>query len=293
MKHLDATKRHDFILLFDVADGNPNGDPDAGNLPRTDPQTGQGIVTDVALKRKIRNYVDALHGNTERYKIYVQQGAILNNQNLRAYSALNIKHKPKEESPHVRQWMCDNFFDIRTFGAVMSTEVNCGQVRGAVQLTFARSVDRILPMDAAITRVALTKADEKNSVKGDDGEETARSGTIGRKAYIPYGLYIAHGYVVPSYATDTGFNNDDLELLWQALTNMWDLDRSASRGKTACQGLYVFSHDSALGNAPSHQLFKRIQVKPVGIARDFSAYAVQIEDGGLPNGVTLTRVLEG
>jgi CRISPR-associated protein Csd2 len=295
MNHLDASKRHDFVLFFDVTDGNPNGDPDAGNLPRTDPQTGQGIVTDVALKRKIRNYVDELRGGDERFKIYVQQGAILNNQHLRAYTALEIKSKSKEESPGVRQWMCDNFFDIRSFGAVMSTEVNCGQVRGPVQLTFARSVDRILPMDAAITRVALTKADEKNTVKGEDGEDTARSGTIGRKAFIPYGLYVAHGYFVPSYAKDTKFDNTDLEVLWKALMNMWDLDRSASRGQTACQGLYVFSHDSALGNHPSHQLFKRIQVKPVGVARSFEAYknGLTIDDTNLPEGVTLTRLLEG
>jgi CRISPR-associated protein Csd2 len=293
MNHLDASKRHDFVLIFDVTDGNPNGDPDAGNLPRSDPQTGQGIVTDVALKRKIRNYVDACKGNEDRYKIYVQQGAILNNQHARAYTALNIKSKSKEESPGVRDWMCENFFDIRAFGAVMSTEVNCGQVRGPVQLTFARSVDRILPMDAAITRVALTKADEKNSIKSDDGDETARSGTIGRKAFIPYGLYIAHGFYVPSYATDTKFNNDDLELLWSALQYMWDLDRSASRGQTACRGLYVFSHDSALGNAPSHQLFKRIQVPGVGVARSFEQYKVHINDQNLPNGITLTRLLEG
>jgi CRISPR-associated protein Csd2 len=293
MIHNDASKRHDFMLLFDVTDGNPNGDPDAGNLPRTDPQTGQGFVTDVALKRKIRNYVDALHGNKDRFKIYVQQGAILNNQHTRAYTALNIKSKPKEESPGVRAWMCDNFFDIRAFGAVMSTEVNCGQVRGPLQLTFARSVDRILPMDVAITRVALTKGDEKNTVKGDDGEDTARSGTIGRKAFIPYGLYVAYGYFVPSYASDTKFDDTDLELVWQALMNMWDLDRSASRGRTACRGLYVFSHDSALGNAPSHQLFKRIQIPSVGVTRVFEQYDVQINDTDLPNGVTLTRLLEG
>jgi CRISPR-associated protein Csd2 len=291
--HLDPNKRQDFILIFDVTDGNPNGDPDAGNLPRVDPETGQGFVTDVALKRKIRNYVDALRGNEERFKIYVQQGAFLNNQNLRAYTALGLKAKSKEESPGVRQWMCDNFYDVRSFGAVMSTEVNCGQVRGPVQLTFARSVDRILPMDVAITRVALTKADEKNTVKGDDGEDNARSGTMGRKAFIPYGLYVSYGYVVPSYAADTKFDSNDLELLWHALINMWDLDRSASRGRTACQGLYVFSHDTALGNAPSHQLFKRIRIPTVDVARSFEAYHVEVNDQDLPKGVTLTRLLEG
>ena len=294
MKHLDATKRHDFVLLFDVTDGNPNGDPDAGNLPRVDPETGQGFVTDVALKRKIRNYVDARLGTEERFKIYVQQGAVLNERNQRAYTALkkDSKKATVKDISETRAWMCNNFFDIRTFGAVMSTEINCGQVRGPVQLTFARSVDRILPMDIAITRVALTKTDEK-AVRNEDGESTASSGTIGRKAFIPYGLYVVHGFYVPSYATDTKFDGDDLELLWNALQNMWDLDRSASRGRTACRGLYVFSHDSALGNAPSHQLFKRIQIPGVGVTRAFEQYDVQINDTDLPPGVTLTRLLEG
>jgi CRISPR-associated protein Csd2 len=295
MKHLEANNRHDFVLLFDVLDGNPNGDPDAGNLPRVDPETGQGLVTDVALKRKVRNYVDELMGNDERYKIYVQQGAILNNQHTRAYTALKIPSKSKEESPGVRKWMCDNFFDIRAFGAVMSTEVNCGQVRGPVQLTFSRSIDRILPLDAAITRVALTKSDEKNTKQNDNGEDVARSGTIGRKAFIPYGLYRAHGYYVPSYAKDTGFDSDDLEILWRSLQNMWDLDRSASRGSTACRGLYVFSHDSSLGNAPSHKLFGRINIDPLEgkAARKFQDYTVTVDESDMPHGVTLTRLLEG
>jgi CRISPR-associated protein Csd2 len=295
MKHLEANNRHDFVLLFDVLDGNPNGDPDAGNLPRVDPETGQGLVTDVALKRKVRNYVDELMGEDERYKIYVQQGAILNNQHTRAYTALKIPSKSKEESPGVRKWMCDNFFDIRAFGAVMSTEVNCGQVRGPVQLTFSRSIDRILPLDAAITRVALTKSDEKNTKQNDEGEDIARSGTIGRKAFIPYGLYRAHGYYVPSYAKDTGFDSDDLEILWRSLQNMWDLDRSASRGSTACRGLYVFSHDSSLGNAPSHKLFGRINIDPLEgkAARKFQDYTVTVDESDMPHGVTLTRLLEG
>ena len=301
MKHLEASVRHDFVLFFDVLDGNPNGDPDAGNLPRVDPETGQGLVTDVALKRKVRNYVDELKGSDERFKIYIQQGAILNNQHTRAYTALDIKSKSKEESPGVRKWMCENFFDIRAFGAVMSTEVNCGQVRGPVQLTFARSIDRILPLDAAITRVALTKADEKNTVQNDNNEDgtdggvRAKSGTIGRKAFIPYGLYRAHGYYVPSYAKDTGFNNDDLETLWNSLQNMWDLDRSASRGTTACRGLYVFSHDSSLGNSPSHKLFGRININPLEdkVARKFEDYTLTIDEQNLPAGVTLTKLLEG
>lgn len=294
MNHLKPDVRHDFVLLFDVTNGNPNGDPDAGNLPRVDPETGLGLVTDVALKRKVRNYVDELKGTEERYKIYVQQGAILNNQHLRAYTALGIKRKSKEESPGVRKWMCDNFYDIRTFGAVMSTEVNCGQVRGPVQLTFARSVDRILPLDVAITRVALTKGDEKNTVQNDEGEDTARSGTFGRKAFVPYGLYMGYGFYVPSYAKDTGFSAEDLALLWQALERMWDLDRSASRGYTACRDLFVFSHDSHLGNAPAHKLFDRIQVhKKNGatVPRSFADYAVSVDEASLPPGVTLTRLV--
>jgi len=291
--HLKAANRHDFVLLFDVTNGNPNGDPDAGNLPRVDPETGLGVVTDVALKRKVRNYMDALKGDEGRYKIYVQQGAILNNQHGRAYTALGKDPKKATQADigAAKRWMCENFYDIRTFGAVMSTEVNAGQVRGPVQLTFGRSVDPILGLDAAITRVALTKPDPKQAA--DD--ETARSGTMGRKAYIPYGLYVVHGFFVPSFAEDTGFNDEDLGLLWQALINMWDLDRSASRGLTACRGLYVFSHESKLGNAPAHKLLERIQVarKNGAAARAFSDYTVTVNGDGLPNGVQLHVLSEG
>ncbi|KEF33974.1 CRISPR-associated protein Csh2 [Deinococcus sp. RL] len=287
--HLNAANRHEFILLFDVTNGNPNGDPDAGNLPRVDPETGLGIVTDVALKRKVRNYVDALRGSEERYKIYVQQGAILNNQHGRAYTALGKDPKKANQADisAAKRWMCENFYDIRTFGAVMSTEVNAGQVRGPVQLTFARSVDPILGLDAAITRVALTKPDPKQAA--DD--ETARSGTMGRKAYIPYGLYVAHGFYVPAFAQATGFDDADLALLWQALVNMWDLDRSASRGLTACRGLYVFSHSSPLGNAPAHKLLDRLQLErkaDVPVARRFADYDLTVRNADLPQGVTLT-----
>lgn len=294
--HLNAANRHDFVLLFDVTNGNPNGDPDAGNLPRVDPETGLGIVTDVALKRKVRNYVDALRGQEERFKIYVQQGAILNERNLRAYKNLGIKPKENVEAPGVRKWMCDNFYDVRTFGAVMTgKEANAGQVRGPVQLTFGRSVDPILGLDAAITRVALTKAGEKTT-QSDDGEGFSTHGTMGRKAYIPYGLYITHGFFVPSFAGGTGFDGDDLELLWQALVNMWDLDRSASRGLTACRGLYVFSHESKLGNAPAHKLLERVQVsrkENVMAARAFSDYTVTVNRDGLPNGIQLHVLSEG
>ena len=292
--HLNAANRHDFVLLFDVTNGNPNGDPDAGNLPRVDPETGLGVVTDVALKRKIRNYVDAVKGDEENYKIYVQQGAILNNQHTRAYTALGNDPKKANQTDisAAKKWMCENFYDVRTFGAVMSTEVNAGQVRGPVQLTFGRSIDPILGLDAAITRVALTKPDPKQAA--DD--ETARSGTMGRKAYIPYGLFLAHGFYVPSFAASTGFGDDDLELLWQALVNMWDLDRSASRGLTACRGLYVFSHDSRLGNAPAHKLLERVQVsrkEDVAVARAFSDYTVGVDRNELPGGVELHVLTEG
>lgn len=291
--HLNAANRQDFVLIFDVTNGNPNGDPDAGNLPRVDPETGLGIVTDVALKRKVRNYVDALKGNEERYKIYVQQGAILNNRNREWYDE-NGKDPKKATQADIlaaKKFMCANFFDIRTFGAVMSTEVNAGQVRGPVQLTFARSVDPILGLDASITRVALTKPDPKQ----DASDETARSGTMGRKAYIPYGLYVAHGFYVPAFASDTGFDDSDLEVLWQALVNMWDLDRSASRGLTACRALYVFSHSSPLGNAPAHKLFDRVSISrlaDVSAPRQWADYEVKVDDTNLPSGVTLTRVTE-
>lgn len=292
--HLNAANRQDFVLLFDVTNGNPNGDPDAGNLPRVDPETGLGLVTDVSLKRKVRNYVQAFKGSEPGYEIYVKQGAILNNQHRRAYDSLEKDPKAAKQSDILaaKRWMCENFFDIRAFGAVMSTEVNAGQVRGPLQLTFGRSIDPILGLDAAITRVALTKPDPKQAA--DD--ETARSGTMGRKAYIPYGLFVAHGFFVPSFAEDTGFNDEDLNLLWQALINMWDLDRSASRGLTACRGLYVFSHDSKLGNAPAHKLLERVQIRRdegVAAARAFSDYTVSVNQGDLPSGVQFHVLTEG
>lgn len=290
--HLNAANRQEFVLLFDVTNGNPNGDPDAGNLPRVDPETGLGIVTDVALKRKIRNYVDALKGDEGRFKIYVQQGAILNNQHRRAYEGIGAdpKSAAQKDVLAAKKWMCDNFFDVRTFGAVMSTEVNAGQVRGPLQLTFARSVDPILGLDVAITRVALTNPDKKQAA--DDA--VARSGTMGRKAFIPYGLYVAHGFYVPTFAKDTGFGDEDLSLIWQALLNMWDLDRSASRGLSACRGLYVFSHSSPLGNAPAHRLLDMIKPErraDVAVARSFEDYQpIEIDTSRLPEGVSLTRL---
>ena len=264
--HLDAERRHDFVLLFDVMDGNPNGDPDAGNMPRVDPETMHGLVTDVAIKRKVRDYVDLARGQEERYKIYVQnRGDALNDLHQRAYTALGLKStgskQRREEVSQTRQWMCDNFFDIRTFGAVMTTQVNCGQVRGPVQITFARSTDPIVPLDLSITRVAVTRPEDTRIIGGDGEEgEGGKTTEMGRKAIVPYGLYRAHGFVMPAFARQTGFSSEDLEILWQALVNMWDFDRSAARGMMACRKLCVFSHESPLGDAPAHRLFESINI---------------------------------
>lgn len=293
--YTDPARRHDFVLLFDVADGNPNGDPDAGNLPRIDPETMQGLVTDVALKRKVRDWVDLHLGHEERFKIYVQSGEALNAKHERAYSALGLKSTGSKQAAddvhRVRAWMCENFYDIRTFGAVMTTGVNCGQVRGPVQLTFARSLDTVVPLDVSITRVAVTRKEDAVVVTADGDEQRGKTTEMGRKAIVPYALYRAHGFVVPAFAEQTGFTADDLALFWQALGSMWDLDRSASRGMMACRGVYVFSHASKLGNAPAHKLFERVRVtrRPgVEIPRGFDDYAVEIDDADLPGGVTLT-----
>ncbi len=372
--HCDPTKRHDFVLVFDVTDGNPNGDPDAGNLPRTDPETLQGLVTDVSLKRKVRNFV-ALVGEDEseerksELNIYVEHRGVLNAQHRKSYRALDIptsepgeeeitdsglldfftanqpdgfslvqmpgdeeKYKlvysgelskedrdailddigqengkakafakkvagkakerkaTREQVDGARDWMCKNFFDIRLFGAVMSTKINAGQVRGPVQMTFARSIDPILPQDISITRVAITKEEEK-----DD-----KATEMGRKTLIPYGLYVGHGFFSPHLAKQTGVTAEDLELFWDALVHMWSFDRSASRGLMAPRGLYVFTHDSKLGNAPSHKLFERVSARlrdGVTSPRKFEDYEIEVPaegplgESGFP-GVTLTKVLE-
>jgi CRISPR-associated protein Csd2 len=283
--HLDPEKRHDFVYLFDVEDGNPNGDPDAGNLPRVDPETMQGLVTDVAVKRKIRDYVDASVGGESGTKIYMQSGTALNDRHRRAYEELDLDPEESDNVDEARDWMCQNFYDVRTFGAVMSTGVNAGQVRGPMQLTFARSVDPVVPMDVSITRVAITRADDA------ENKETE----MGRKAIVPYGLYRGHGFYNPKLAEDTGFGSDDLQLFWQALQMGWELDRSASRGFMALRGLYVFSHDNPLGNAPAHTLFDRVDVDlnaDVEAPRAFGHYDLTVPDNeDLPDGVTLTRVL--
>ena len=327
---MNLTNRYDFVLIFDVKDGNPNGDPDAGNMPRMDAESGHGLVTDVSLKRKIRNFVGLVKDQDvreprlgeKRFEIYVREKAILNHQNQRAYSALKLdavelpdgdevvvavedadakkkkatKEKRKGGADDVgsaRQWMCQNFFDVRTFGAVMSTKINCGQVRGPVQLTFARSVEPIVALEHSITRMAVATEAEAEKQQGDNR-------TMGRKHTVPYGVYVAHGFVSSFLAKQTGFGEDDLELVFQALAQMFEHDRSAARGEMSTRGLYVFKHDSELGNAPAHALFDRLKVEPVEagvVARSFEAYSVLFDDQRLTvgesvqpaPGVTLTR----
>lgn len=286
--------RYDFVLLFDVKDGNPNGDPDAGNLPRLDAETGHGLVTDVCLKRKVRNYVGLARGEQPPYEIYVKEKAVLNKQHERAYIAIGaedeLKDGEKKKSRkggdrvnEARAWMCQNFFDVRTFGAVMSTGTNCGQVRGPVQMTFARSVAPIVALEHSITRMAVTTEAEAEKQDGDNR-------TMGRKFTVPYGLYLAHGFVSAPLATQTGFSAEDLELFWEALANMFDHDHSAARGLMSTRGLYVFEHSTPLGNAPAHALFERIQVKPLSdVPRAFSDFEVRVDNGNLPDGVRLLR----
>lgn len=371
--YVDPNKRHDFVYLFDVQNGNPNGDPDAGNLPRVDPETSHGLVSDVALKRKVRDYVDLTRGEQDRFKIYVQSKVALNALHRRAYRAKGFsvgepveaevptgmveafadaqlpdgfsfvqedaarlrytgeldrkelkealevikeylgdqaakwaadtiakkaKAAPKlsqDDTDKVKAWMCDNFYDIRMFGAVMSTGVNAGQVRGPVQLTFGRSLDPITPLDLSITRVAITREEDK----------ATKNTEMGRKTLIPYGLYRAHGFYSPFLGRQTGVTEDDLHVLWEALTHMFEFDRSASRGEMTCRGIYVFSHDSDKGNAPAHKLFNNIGIADgVKPARSFSDYRVDIEADLGPkdtvprsfrsaDGVTLTVLAEG
>ena len=286
----DVSRRHDFVLIFDVRDGNPNGDPDAGNMPRVDPETMQGLVTDVAVKRKVRDYVDIARGDG-RHKIYVQHGQFLTDQRKRVFDerAPGVK-KPNHKD--ARGWMCEEFFDVRMFGAVMSMkERNAGQVRGPMQITFARSIDPITPLESGIVGPAQNPKD----VNRDDGD-TTNTGTMGRKSTVPYGLYRAHGFFNPHFAEQTGADSEDLGLFWSALEMMWDLDRSAARGEMACRGLYVFSHDSKLGNAPAHRLFDLISIPKSGSAapRHFGDYSVRKPDDGTvqsERGVTLTTLV--
>lgn len=279
--------RYDFVYLFDVTDGNPNGDPDAGNLPRVDPETGNGLVTDVCLKRKVRNFVGLAHGEQPPYEIYVKEKAVLNAQHQRAYDAIGKKSDAKDAGDAPRQWMCKNFFDVRTFGAVMSTGVNCGQVRGPIQLTMARSVDPVIAQEFAVTRCAVTTEKEAEKQGGDNR-------TMGRKFTIPYGLYRCHGFVNPMLAKQTGFSADDLKLFWKALEQMFETDRSASRGQMSPRGLVVFEHKDALGNAPAHLLQERVKIKRKDEskpARVFGDYEVTVDEVGLPAGVKIIRMI--
>jgi CRISPR-associated protein Csd2 len=289
---IDPTRRHDFVLLFDVSDGNPNGDPDAGNLPRVDPETMQGLVTDVAIKRKVRDYVDLARGSEQRFKIYVQHEAYLTDTRNRVFGerAPGQKNVPVNDG---RAWMCEEFFDVRMFGAVMSMkESNAGQVRGPMQLTFARSIDSIVPLDLSIVGPAQNQAQSKRA----EGDETDRFGTMGRKALVPYGMYRAHGFFNPHFAKQTGVVAEDLAIFWKALEMMWDTDRSASRGMMACRGLYIFTHTSSLGDAPAHKLLDRVAVDrraEVVAPRSFHDYTVSVNESGMSGQVTLTRLVEG
>ncbi|HOS44840.1 MAG TPA: type I-C CRISPR-associated protein Cas7/Csd2, partial [Armatimonadota bacterium] len=272
----------------------------AGNLPRVDPETMQGLVTDVCLKRKVRNFVALTRDGAPGYAIYVNDGGVaLNTLHERAYEAEGLKStgskQKREDIDKARRRMCATYFDVRLFGAVMTTGVNCGQVRGPVQLTFARSIDPIVPMDVSITRVAITKPEDAGLVEGEGDSGKMKQTEMGRKAVVPYGLYVAHGFFSAPFAAKTGVTADDLALFWQALQMMWDLDRSAARGMMACRGLYVFTHDSALGNAPAQDLFARVTVTratATDTPRSFADYTVQMQDAGLPDGVTLS-VLAG
>ena len=291
---MNLNKRYDFMYLFDVKDGNPNGDPDAGNLPRVDAETGNGLVTDVCLKRKVRNYVGLMKEEKPPFEIYVKEKAVLNSQHERAYKALGVdlssdggKRKGGDKVEDARKWMCQNFYDIRTFGAVMSTGVNCGQVRGPVQLTFARSVNPVISSEHSITRMAVATEKEAQEQSGDNR-------TMGRKFTVPYGLYCAYGFVSAPLANQTGFSDDDLSLFWEALQNMFEHDRSAARGLMSARRLIIFEHSSPMGNKPAQELFDRVKIErngsDSGPARDFSDYSVSLDGKILSDFKTVVSV---
>jgi CRISPR-associated protein Csd2 len=311
--------RYDFTLIFDVANGNPNGDPDAGNLPRLDPETNKGMVSDVSLKRKIRNYIELAKTGQDGFHIYVQEGAILNEKHREAYKAVrpddpkaakDPKLNPKDDAEAIklRDFMCRNFFDVRTFGAVMSTGINCGQVKGPVQMTFATSVEPIMPLEISITRMAATnEAEKKQKAEGDDSNDRTDNRTMGRKHIVPYGLYVAHGFISAKFAERTGFSETDLELLFEALSTMFEHDRAAARGEMSSRKLIVFKHENALGNAPAHALFERVRIgrnvdgefreiddKRIGNeppARKFADYRIEVDRANLPAGVEIIEKL--
>lgn len=280
-------KRYEFVLFFEVENGNPNGDPDAGNMPRIDPETSVGLVTDVCLKRKVRNYIDLVKDGTSPYDIYVRENAVLNRINEEAYKEQGIKSEAKklpkdaDQAKEITAYMCNRFFDIRAFGAVMTTEVNCGQVRGPVQLGFARSIDPIVPQEVTITRMAVTN--EKDAEK---------ERTMGRKHIVPYALYRLEGYVSAPLAEKTAFSEDDLTVFWDALLNMFEHDHSAARGRMASRKLIIFEHESKLGNAQAHKLFDLVTVKRVDAykpPRSFADYCISVNHDGKPQGITIVE----
>ena len=281
----EIKNRIDFVYMFDEQDGNPNGDPDAGNLPRVDAETGMGLVTDVCLKRKVRNYVQVAKNLGDGYDIFIKEKAVLNTLIDKAHDDAEVK-SAKDKTEAARRFMCKNYFDIRTFGAVMSTGKNAGQVRGPIQLTFARSVDPVETSEHSITRMAV--ATEKEADKQEGGNRT-----MGRKATVPYGLYVCHGFISANLARQTGFSEDDLALFWEALKNMFDIDRSAARGLMSAQKLIVFKHDSMLGNAPANKLFDLVTVTKIcdGAPRSFKDYSVTIDRDNVPLGITVEELI--
>ena len=314
------SRRHDFVLIFDVKNGNPNGDPDAGNIPRLDPETNHGLVSDVCLKRKIRNYVELARAGEDQHHIYVQEGAILNEKHREAYVAIrndeNSKKATKlnpnlkaDEDVELRDWMCTNFFDVRAFGAVMSTNINCGQVKGPVQMTFATSVEPILPFEVSITRMAATSAAEQKKLaeSAEESDTRTENRTMGRKYIVPYGLYVAHGFISAGFAEKTGFSEADLDLLFEALQNMFEHDRSAARGEMTTRRLIAFRHENTLGKAPAHRLFERVRIgrsvdgewralddRGLGNlvpARKFSDYMIELDREAMPSGIEILDLI--
>lgn len=281
----EIKNRIDFVYIFDVLDGNPNGDPDAGNLPRVDAETGMGLVTDVCLKRKVRNFVQVAKELADGFDIFIKEKAVLNTLIDKAHDDTDVKNA-EEKTEAARRFMCKNYFDIRTFGAVMSTGKNAGQVRGPIQFTFARSVDPIVSTEHSITRMAVATEKEAEKQGGDNR-------TMGRKATVPYGLYVCYGFISANLAQQTGFSEDDLNLFWEALKNMFDVDRSAARGLMSAQKLIVFKHDSVLGNAPANKLFDLVKVEKVcsGAPRSFKDYSITIDRDHVPVNVTIEELI--
>lgn len=281
--------RYDFMLLFDVENGNPNGDPDLGNAPRLDPETGIGLVTDICIKRKVRNYVETVKDSDPHYNIYVKQGIALETQQRKAYNEYNLPVNDKKKTGNqlydrqLTMFMCDNFFDIRTFGAVMTTTANCGQVRGPVQMNFAKSIDRIVPQEITITRVTVTKE-----------SDLSKPAEMGKKQIVPYGLYRIEGYISANIAKQTGFSEEDLALFWEALINMFEIDHAAARGKMCSRDLFVFKHDSELGNCPAHKLFDLIKVEKKdknSIPRSYKDYEITVDEQAIPQNVEYIKKL--